>query len=73
MNQGLGPMQRALVNAGLVEEPKQRKPRLKQFNCKKCGKPMIRIEGTNTMACSGDKCNNFYIFDKPLAEQRKAS
>lgn len=72
MGQGYGSIQKALIEAGLAEEPKQRKPHYKQFKCRKCGKPMIRIEGTNTMACSNEKCNNFYIFDKPLSDQRKA-
>lgn len=66
--QSLGPMQKALVNAGLVEDVKARKPRLKQFKCKMCGQPMIRIEDTNTMVCSS--CKNFYIFDKPLIDKK---
>ena len=70
MTSDLGAMQRALVNAGLVNEPKHRHRRGKQFKCRKCGSTMIRPEGTNVMACSGDNleknktCNNFYIFDR---------
>ena len=53
----------ALRKSGLVNKKrKKRKPRYKKFECKKCGAPMIRIEGTNIMSCS--KCANYYIFDK---------
>ena len=60
----LGAMQKALVNAGVVNEPKERKRRQKQFKCRKCGKLMNRIEDTNIMICSGDTCRNYYIFSK---------
>lgn len=58
----LGAMQKALVNAGLANEPKRRSRRQKQNRCRKCGKPMIRLEDTNIMVCSGDTCRNYYIF-----------
>jgi len=52
----------ALRERNLINKPrKDRKPKLKVFNCKKCGEPMIRLENTNTMACS--KCKNWYLFD----------
>ena len=60
MTQALGSLQKAMVDAGLVEEVKTRKPRLKQFKCKVCGQPMIRIEDTNTMVCSSYKGYTFY-------------
>ena len=67
MTQALGSLQKAMVDAGLVEEVKTRKPRLKQFKCKVCRQPMIRIEDTNTMVCSS--CKNFYVFDKPIIDR----
>lgn len=57
----MGPLQKALVFAGLAEKPQERKRKSKEFKCRKCGSPMIRIEGTNTMACSS--CKNFFIFE----------
>lgn len=52
----------ALREKNLINKPrKDRKAKLKIFNCKKCGEPMIRLTNTNTMACS--KCNNWYLFD----------
>lgn len=55
-------MQSALVKAGLVTDvPKERKRKSREYRCRKCGAPMIQIEGTNTMACSS--CKNFFIFD----------
>lgn len=55
-------MQSALVKAGLVTDvPKERKRKSREYKCRKCGAPMIQIEGTNTMACSS--CKNFFIFD----------
>lgn len=56
----LGTMGRALVNAGLAEEPKARKRRNKEFTCKKCGQKMVKNENTNTMSCTN--CSNYYIF-----------
>ncbi len=60
----LGAMQKALVEAGLADEPKERHRRKKQFKCRKCGRPMIRLDDTNIMFCSGNTCKNFYIFSK---------
>jgi ribosomal protein L37AE/L43A len=55
-------MQSALVKAGLVTDvPKERKRKSREYRCRKCGNPMVRIEGTNVMACSS--CKNFFIFD----------
>lgn len=54
-------LQKSLVEAGLAEKPQERKRKPKEFKCRKCGSPMIRIEGTNTMACSS--CKNFFIFE----------
>ena len=55
-------MQSALVKAGLVMDvPKERKRKSREYKCPKCGNPMVRIEGTNVMACSS--CKNFFIFE----------
>lgn len=57
-------MQSALVKAGLVtvtDVPKERKRKSREYRCRKCGNPMVRIEGTNVMACSS--CKNFFIFE----------
>ena len=53
---------RALVRAGLAEEPKEKKKRYKQFKCHNCGSRMIQIPETNTMAC--ENCNQYFVFDK---------
>ena len=55
-------LQKALVDAGLTEKPKERKRKPREYKCRKCGQPMIQIEGTNTMACSN--CKNYFIFDR---------
>lgn len=54
-------MQCALVSAGLAQKPKKRKSKKREYQCNKCGAPMIRVENTNVMACSS--CQNFFIFD----------
>ena len=54
-------LQKSLVDAGLVEKPEERKRKPREYKCRKCGAPMIPIEGTNTMDCSS--CKNFFIFD----------
>lgn len=59
----LNSLQKALVNNGFAQEPKQKKRRHKDFKCRKCGSSMIIVEDTNTMACSSDKCNNYYLFN----------
>lgn len=58
-------LQEALINSGLADtsKNKKRKNKQKQFKCHKCGSPMIQIENTNIMACSNEKCNNFFIFE----------
>lgn len=54
--------EKALLKAGLIKKgKKKKKPRYKKFDCKKCGAPMIRLDGTNAMTCS--KCDNYYLFD----------
>ena len=45
----------------LAEKPKERKRKSREYKCRKCGNPMVRIEGTNVMACSS--CKNFFIFE----------
>ena len=54
-------LQQALISAGLAQMPKERKNKPREYKCRKCGEPMIKVEGTNTMACSS--CKNFFIFD----------
>lgn len=59
----LGPMQKALVESGLANHPKQKhKRQQKEIKCFKCGSSMIRIENTNTIACSNEKCSNYRVF-----------
>lgn len=60
----LNAMQKALVNAGFAEEPKQRKRKPKNFKCRVCGAPMIIVDDSNIMTCSGDKCKNYFLFDR---------
>lgn len=61
----MGQMQKALVGAGLVKEPKERKRQGKQFKCHKCGAPMVKIANTNVMVCSQEdkEHTSFYIFN----------
>jgi NAD-dependent DNA ligase len=57
-------LQKALIDAGFEDtRPKPHKPRHKKFTCTKCGSPMVIIEGTNTMACINEKCNQFFVFN----------
>ena len=57
-------MEQAMIGAGLADAPKpRRKPRHKKFTCRKCGQPMQIIEGTNTMACTNEKCTQYFIFN----------
>ena len=52
-----------IVEKGLAKKiPPTKQKKKKQFNCIKCGEPMIRIDDTNVMACSS--CKNWFIFDK---------
>lgn len=56
-------LQRALVNAGLAEEPKEKRKRYKKFTCNRCGETMTRLDGTNFMYCS--RCDHsYFIFSK---------
>lgn len=55
-------LQRALVRAGLAQEPKEKRKHYKQFKCHQCNSNMIQIPGTNTMAC--EKCGQYFVFDK---------
>lgn len=58
----MGPLQKAFVSAGLVTDvPKERKRKPREYKCRKCGNPMVHIEGTNVMVCSS--CKNFFIFE----------
>lgn len=68
-------LQQALTDSGWtkwagLKEPKPRKRKPKEFKCRVCGSPMIIVEGTNIMTCSGTKsskekpCKNFYLFSK---------
>ena len=55
-------LQKALVEAGLAEEPKpKRKRRGKLFNCRKCGTRMTKVEDSNIMFC--EKCGQYFLFD----------
>lgn len=56
-------LQRALVAAGLAEEPKERKHKKgKVFHCNKCGEEMVNPDDINAMYCR--KCGNYFIFSK---------
>ena len=57
-------LQRALVRAGLAEEPKEKRKHYKQFKCFNCGARMVQIEETNTMAC--EKCGQYFVFQKSV-------
>ena len=61
---GLGPLQQALVEAGLAEMPKPRKPQGKQFKCHRCKSVMTKVPDSNVMYCSN--CNNYFLFDKVM-------
>jgi len=59
----LNALQRALVNAGLAEEPKPKKKRKgKQFNCRRCGTVMTKVDDSNIMFCP--KCGQYFLFDR---------
>lgn len=53
-------LQKALVEAGLAEEPKFKKPRYKKFNCNKCGYRMTQPDDCNFMYC--ENCGAYFIF-----------
>lgn len=53
-------MQKAMVEAGLAEEHKPRKPRKgKVFKCHKCGLEMVNPDWGNFMVCPS--CDNSYF------------
>lgn len=60
MSNELGPLQVALIKAGLAEKPKPKRRRYKQFKCRKCQNIMNRIEDSNIMFCSN--CGSYYLF-----------
>ena len=54
-----------MLKKGLVNKKrKQKRRKRKKFTCHKCGAPMIYIDDTNVMACTGDKCVQYFIFDR---------
>ena len=57
-------LQRALVNAGLAEKPKERKPHTRQFKCNKCKHIMVKVPDSNIMYCP--QCSNYFLFDKVM-------
>jgi len=57
-------LQLALVNAGLAEAPKTRKPRGKQFKCHKCHNVMVKVPDSNIMYC--EKCGQYFLFDRVM-------
>jgi rRNA maturation endonuclease Nob1 len=57
-------LQRALVNAGLAEEPKQRKPHTKQFKCHRCKHVMTKVPDSNIMFC--EQCGQYFLFDRVM-------
>ena len=60
----LNALQRELVQKGLANEPKARKPHFKQFKCRRCQNKMTKVPDSNIMYC--DKCGNYYLFDKVM-------
>lgn len=52
-------LQKALVNAGLAKEPKQKRRKGKDFKCNKCGTVMTHPEDTNVMWCP--HCDSSYF------------
>lgn len=55
-------LQKALVGAGLAEEPKPRKVRHKQFKCHKCGETMVHPDWGNFMYCPNCDSTSFFLF-----------
>ena len=61
----LNALQRALVDAGLVEEPKTtKKKKTKQFKCYKCQTVMTKVPDSNVMYC--EECGQYFLFDKVM-------
>ncbi len=57
----LGPMQKALVDAEMVERPKKIKKKKdnKEFKCKKCQTVMNKIDDSNIIVCPN--CNQYML------------
>ena len=64
MSSELGPLQKALVQAGLAEKPKAQRKRFKKFNCRKCENIMIKVPDSNIMYCNN--CGSYFLFDKVM-------
>lgn len=54
-------LQKALVSAGLAEEPKVRSRRKRKVTCRGCGSEMRRVDSTNVIVCPN--CKNYIIVD----------
>ncbi len=61
---GLNALQRALVDAGLAEQPKPRKKNIKQFKCHRCKHIMTKVPDSNIMYC--ENCGQYFLFDKVM-------
>lgn len=61
LKKNFGPLQKAMIDAGMASPPKERKRKTRSYPCHKCGGKMTPVEGTNVMACS---CGNYFIFTK---------
>ena len=61
---GLNALQRALVQSGLAEEPKARKPRYKQSKCHRCKHVMTKVPDSNIMFC--EQCGQYFLFDRVM-------
>ena len=55
-------LQKALVEAGLAKEPKERKRKGKEFKCNKCGEVMTNPDGINVMYCKNCNTPSYFIF-----------
>lgn len=54
-------LQKAMVNANLAKEPKEKPKRHKKFTCKKCGATMTQPDWSNIMFCQ--ECGkSFFVF-----------
>ena len=60
----LSALPRALVNAGLAEEPKPKKKNYKQFKCHRCKHVMTRVPSSNIMYC--ESCGNYFLFESVM-------
>lgn len=61
---GLNALQKALVDAGLAQEPKPRKRNGKQFKCHRCHNVMTKVPDSNIMYC--EQCGQYFLFDKVM-------